>query len=71
MSELVRTMTLSFHFPPLSLLIETRTFHGCWLACPDTLPFDCHRKETILRLRIMILSYQRISVESNAKPVRW
>ena len=32
-----------------------------------TLPFDCHRKETILRLRIMILSYQRIASKSKKK----
>ena len=32
-----------------------------------TVPFDCHRRESILKLRIMILSYQRIASESKKK----
>ena len=32
-----------------------------------TVPFDCHHSESILKLRIMILSYQRIASESKKK----
>ena len=37
------------------------------LACLVTVPFDCHHSESILKLRIMILSYQRIASESKKK----